>query len=96
MSKWIVQKPSILDPKQISHGFVVNDGEYAVPMGNSDTQLMVIHNGSPLKVCQETKHRPKLHQKASKTKKMIRLFKFLTALLSVQWLMAVSALTCDQ
>ena len=52
MSKWIVQKPSILDPKQISHGFVVNDGEYAaVPMGNSDTQLMVIHNGSPLKVC---------------------------------------------
>ena len=35
MSKWIVQKPSILDPKQISHGFVVNDGEYvAVPMGN--------------------------------------------------------------
>ena len=28
MSKWIVQKPSILDPKQISHGFVINDGEY--------------------------------------------------------------------
>tara|TARA_Y100000004_G_C8948636_1_gene427422 strand:- start:443 stop:655 length:213 start_codon:yes stop_codon:yes gene_type:complete len=52
MSKWIVQKPSILDPKQISHGFVINDGEYAaVPMSNSDTQLMVIHNGSPLKVC---------------------------------------------
>ena len=89
MSKWIVQKPSILDPKQISHGFVVNDGEYTVPMGNSDTQLMVIHNGSPLKVCRNESS-AQLYQETPKTKKMRRLFKFFSSII----IGSVSLLRC--
>jgi|TARA_R100000455_G_scaffold16524_1_gene7959 hypothetical protein len=70
MSKWIVPKPSIFDSKQISHGFVVNEGEYAaVPMIDSNTQLMVIHNGLPLKVCRNessARNFIKKHQKQRK------------------------------
>ena len=82
MSKWIVQKPSILDPKQISHGFVINDGEYAaVPMSNSDTQLMVIHNGSPLKVCRNESSGSQLYQETPKTKKMRQTFRFFSSII---------------
>jgi len=50
---WIVPRPSILDPKPIFHGFVVEDGLYAiVPMG---TKFCVIFNGRQDKVCRTEK-----------------------------------------
>ena len=37
--------------KDCEHGFATNDGYYAVPVMNSTTKLIVIHEGLQLKVC---------------------------------------------
>ena len=37
--------------KDCEHGFATNDGYYAVPVMNSSTKLIVIHEGLQLKVC---------------------------------------------
>jgi len=37
--------------KDCEHGFATNDGYYAVPVMNSKTKLIVIHEGLQLKVC---------------------------------------------
>jgi len=41
----------ILDPKPGAIPIVYNENLLAIPMAGSTTQLMVIHNGSPVKVC---------------------------------------------
>lgn len=53
-------KTSILDPKPVEEGFIV--GKYtdsscyaAVPLGNSATKLMIIHEGKQLKICRNRK-----------------------------------------
>ena len=37
--------------KDCERGFATNDGYYAVPVMNSTTKLIVIHEGLQLKVC---------------------------------------------
>jgi len=37
--------------KDCKQGFATNDGYYAVPVMNSTTKLMIIHEGLQLKVC---------------------------------------------
>ena len=37
--------------KDCEQGFATNDGYYAVPVMNSKTKLIVIHEGLQLKVC---------------------------------------------
>ena len=37
--------------KDCEQGFATNDGYYAVPVMNSTTKLIVIHEGLQLKVC---------------------------------------------
>ena len=37
--------------KDATEGFATNDGYYAVPVMNSKTKLMIIHEGEQLKVC---------------------------------------------
>ena len=37
--------------KDCKQGFATNDGYYAVPVMNSSTKLIVIHEGLQLKVC---------------------------------------------
>ncbi len=37
--------------KDCEHGFATNDGYYAIPVMNSKTKLIVIHEGLQLKVC---------------------------------------------
>ncbi len=41
--------------KDCEHGFATNDGYYAVPLMNSSTQLVIIHEGLQLKVCRNEK-----------------------------------------
>ena len=41
----------ILDPQPGAIPIVYNDNLLAIPLADSNTQLMVIHNGSPIKVC---------------------------------------------
>ena len=41
--------------KDCEHGFATNDGYYAVPVMNSTTKLIVIHEGLQLKVCRNEK-----------------------------------------
>ena len=40
--------------KDCEHGVATNDGYYAVPVSNSK-QLVIIHEGSQLKVCRNEK-----------------------------------------
>ena len=69
MSEWIPTNSNILSPKPPKNSFIVGEGDslYAVlPFGN---RLMIIHQGSQLKVCNnETSARNfiKKHQKRRK------------------------------
>ena len=53
--------------KDCEHGFATNDGYYAVPVMNSSTKLIVIHEGLQLKVCrneQSARNFVKNHRKS--------------------------------
>ena len=53
--------------KDCEHGFATNDGYYAVPVMNSTTKLIVIHEGLQLKVCrneQSARNFVKNHRKS--------------------------------
>ena len=53
--------------KDCEHGFATNDGYYAVPVMNSTTKLIVIHEGLQLKVCrneQSARNFVKTHRKS--------------------------------
>ena len=41
----------ILEPQPGPLPIVINDNLLAIPMSGSTTQLMVLHNGQPVKVC---------------------------------------------
>ena len=41
----------ILEPQPGPLPIVINENLLAIPMSGSQTQMMVIHNGSPVKVC---------------------------------------------
>ena len=41
----------ILEPQPGPLPIVINENLLAIPMSGSQTKLMVIHNGSPVKVC---------------------------------------------
>ena len=41
----------ILEPQPGAIPIFINDNLLAIPMSGSQTKLMVIHNGSPVKVC---------------------------------------------
>ena len=53
--------------KDCERGFATNDGYYAVPVMNSKTKLMIIHEGLQLKVCrneQSARNFVKNHRKS--------------------------------
>ena len=53
--------------KDSKQGFATNDGYYAVPVMNSTTKLIVIHEGLQLKVCrneQSARNFVKNHRKS--------------------------------
>ena len=53
--------------KDCEQGFATNDGYYAVPVMNSKTKLIVIHEGMQLKVCrneQSARNFVKNHRKS--------------------------------
>ena len=53
--------------KDCKQGFATNDGYYAVPVMNSKTKLIVIHEGLQLKVCrneQSARNFVKNHRKS--------------------------------
>ena len=53
--------------KDSKQGFATNDGYYAVPVMNSKTKLIVIHEGLQLKVCrneQSARNFVKNHRKS--------------------------------
>ena len=53
--------------KDCEQGFATNDGYYAVPVMNSKTKLMIIHEGLQLKVCrneQSARNFDKNHRKS--------------------------------
>ena len=53
--------------KDCEHGFATNDGYYAIPVMNSTTKLMIIHEGEQLKVCrneQSARNFVKNHRKS--------------------------------
>ena len=53
--------------KDCEQGFATNDGYYAVPVMNSTTKLIVIHEGLQLKVCrneQSARNFVKNHRKS--------------------------------
>ena len=53
--------------KDSKQGFATNDGYYAVPVMNSKTKLIVIHEGMQLKVCrneQSARNFVKNHRKS--------------------------------
>jgi len=53
--------------KDCKQGFATNDGYYAVPVMNSTTKLIVIHEGLQLKVCrneQSARNFVKNHRKS--------------------------------
>ena len=55
--------------KNSTHGFATNDGYYAVPLMNSSTQLVIIHEGLQLKVCRNEKSARNFISKHKKAKK---------------------------
>jgi len=53
--------------KDCKQGFATNDGYYAIPVMNSSTKLIVIHEGLQLKVCrneQSARNFVKNHRKS--------------------------------
>ena len=67
------QKSDILDPKPSEQGFIV--GKYndpmmyaAVPVGNSNTKLAIIHQGNIIKYCRNRQSALNFIQKQSKKK----------------------------
>ena len=54
--------------KDCEHGFATNDGYYAVPVMNSTTKLIVIHEGLQLKVCRNEESARNFIKKHKKSK----------------------------
>ena len=54
--------------KDCEHGFATNDGYYAVPVMNSKTKLIVIHEGLQLKVCRNEQSARNFIKKHKKSK----------------------------
>ena len=54
--------------KDCEHGFATNDGYYAVPVMNSTTKLIVIHEGLQLKVCRNEESARNFVKKHRKSK----------------------------
>ena len=54
--------------KDCEHGFATNDGYYAVPVMNSSTKLIVIHEGLQLKVCRNEQSARNFIKKHKKSK----------------------------
>jgi len=59
----------ILEPHPGPLPIVINDNLLAIPMSGSTTQLMVIHNGQPIKVCRNRKSAMTLIHKLRKKRK---------------------------
>ena len=54
--------------KDSKQGFATNDGYYAVPVMNSKTKLIVIHEGLQLKVCRNEESARNFIKKHKKSK----------------------------
>ena len=54
--------------KDCEQGFATNDGYYAVPVMNSSTKLIVIHEGLQLKVCRNEESARNFIKKHKKSK----------------------------
>ena len=54
--------------KDCEQGFATNDGYYAVPVMNSKTKLMIIHEGEQLKVCRNEESARNFIKKHKKSK----------------------------
>ena len=54
--------------KDCEQGFATNDGYYAVPVMNSKTKLMIIHEGEQLKVCRNEQSARNFIKKHKKSK----------------------------
>ena len=54
--------------KNCEQGFATNDGYYAVPVMNSKTKLMIIHEGEQLKVCRNEESARNFIKKHKKSK----------------------------
>ena len=54
--------------KDCEQGFATNDGYYAVPVMNSKTKLMIIHEGLQLKVCRNEESARNFINKHKKSK----------------------------
>ena len=54
--------------KDCKHGFATNDGYYAIPVMNSSTKLIVIHEGLQLKVCRNEQSARNFIKKHKKSK----------------------------
>ena len=54
--------------KDATEGFATNDGYYAVPVMNSKTKLMIIHEGEQLKVCRNEESARNFIKKHKKSK----------------------------
>ena len=54
--------------KDCKQGFATNDGYYAVPVMNSTTKLIVIHEGLQLKVCRNEESARNFIKKHKKSK----------------------------
>ena len=54
--------------KDSKQGFATNDGYYAVPVMNSKTKLMIIHEGLQLKVCRNEESARNFIKKHKKSK----------------------------
>ena len=59
----------ILEPQPGPLPIVVNENLLAIPMSGSLTQLMVLHNGTPVKVCRNRKSAMTLIDKLRKKRK---------------------------
>jgi len=56
----------ILNAKPGAIPIFINDNLVAIPMAGSQTKLMVIHNGSPVKVCRNRQSALTLMKKLKK------------------------------
>ena len=54
--------------KDCKQGFATNDGYYAIPVMNSSTKLIVIHEGLQLKVCRNEESARNFIKKHKKSK----------------------------
>ena len=54
--------------KNCEQGFATNDGYYAVPVMNSKTKLMIVHEGEQLKVCRNEESARNCIKKHKKSK----------------------------